>query len=145
MNKNYKSPLGEIVIIRNIIFKDSLSLKTRVDHSWNNGRPCIIIYSDEEYDYYLTLTSKKAKKRYFNQIKDEYYKIDNKDFLYINSDNKHSEISGFINLKNIYRKKISGYSIIGRVNESTYSEILKRFSEYQKKDIEEVTKEERRR
>lgn len=145
MNKKYNSPLGEIVIIKNIIFKDALSLKTRVDHSWNNGRPCIIIYSDEEYDYYLTLTSKQAKKRYFNQVEDEYYKLDNKDFLYINSDNKHSKLSGFINLKNIYRKKISGYSIIGRVNESTYSEILKRFSEYQKKDIVEVTKEERRR
>lgn len=141
MNKNYNSPLGEIVIIKNIIFKDNLD----VDHSWNNGRPCLIIYSDEEYDYYLTITSLKPKKEYFYLTEKEYYNLRNKDFLYMIEDKKHGRLSGLANLKYIYRKKISGYQTIGRLKEESYLNILKKFSEYQKKDIEEVTKEERRR
>ena len=83
MDRTYNSPLGEIVIIKNIVFKKDRNTKKQVDHAWSSGRPCLILYSDEEYDYYLTLTSSKERKNYFSQIKDDFYKLNGEDFFYI--------------------------------------------------------------
>ena len=46
--------IGKIVYIKNIVFAKG---ETKLDHAYNTGRPCLLIYNDEEYDYFLVLNS----------------------------------------------------------------------------------------
>ena len=58
MKRYEREAIGDIVIIKNIIFKNKVKEgKKETDHSWEQGRPCIIIYNDDEYDYFLTMKS----------------------------------------------------------------------------------------
>ncbi len=62
-HSNYEnSYLGSIVIIRNLIFNQNKKNGNQVDHAWRAGRPCVIIYTDNEYDYFLPLSSTIAEK-----------------------------------------------------------------------------------
>ena len=53
--------IGKIVYIKGIVFATG---KTKLDHAYSIGRPCLIIYSDNEYDYFLTMSSKIKTKSY---------------------------------------------------------------------------------
>lgn len=46
-----------IVIVRDIIFYNEITENYEMDHAFQKGRPCLILYSDGEYDYFLSLTS----------------------------------------------------------------------------------------
>ena len=54
--------VGKIVLIKNLIFScDNSSFQ--LEHAWRTGMPCLILYSDELYDYVLPL---KHELRNFN-------------------------------------------------------------------------------
>lgn len=50
--------IGKIVYIKNIVFAKE---ENKLDHAYNTGRPCLLIYSDEEYDYFLVVLRSKIK------------------------------------------------------------------------------------
>lgn len=129
-----RETIGNIVIIRNIIFKNTHINKDEVDHAWQNGRPCIIIYSDEEYDYFLAIKSSSTEGR----NPEQYIPIAEEDLLYKNkSTSKQIQlktIKGNINLENIYKMPIHGHNEIGKVTFSAYRNIINRLIEYYKKE-----------
>ena len=68
MNAYEKGVIGNIIIMKNIVFTNSINVKKthEIDHSWRTGRPCLIIYSDDEYDYFLTIKSHITDTKYQN-------------------------------------------------------------------------------
>ena len=67
MNTYEREPIGNIIIIRNLIFQNTVKGQKEVDHAWKSGRPCIIIHSDNEYDYILALKTRVKDERYEHQ------------------------------------------------------------------------------
>ena len=57
MNKYENETIGNIILMKNIVFTNERKNTHEIDHSWRTGRPCLIIYSDNEYDYFLTMKS----------------------------------------------------------------------------------------
>ena len=127
--------IGKIVYIKDIVFATG---KIKLDHAYSIGRPCLLIYNDEEYDYFLTISSKIKTKSYAF----DYYKLCPDDFMFLykyeniknmkDSDYAH----GFINLRNIYKKRVSGYGIndSGKIKLETYKEIIKKLKYLHNKD-----------
>ena len=114
--------IGKIVYIKGIVFATG---KTKLDHAYSIGRPCLIIYSDNEYDYFLTMSSKIKTKSYTF----DYYKFQPDDFmfLYKYKNMKDSYYAhGYVNLRNIYKKRVSGYGMndSGKIKLETYKEII---------------------
>ena len=136
MNEYERSYLGNIVIIENIVFNQSKNKRKQVDHSWYKGRPCVIFFTDEEYDYYAPLSSTKPYKKYYNKIKNEYFELSEDDFLFLDKGEK----IGVIHISECFRKKISGYPTIGKLTEKCYDELIKRISAYQKESPETIVK-----
>ena len=77
-----------------------------LDHAWMLGRPCVIIYSDDVYDYFLTLSSSVTKKDYYYKIKNRYFEFDESNFTFLQKGAK----LGTFNIETIYQKRIFGYS-----------------------------------
>ncbi|MGM9882507.1 MAG: hypothetical protein ACI31S_06700 [Bacilli bacterium] len=137
MDTYERESIGNIIIVKNIIFKNTIINKNVPDHSFNYGRPCIIIYSDEKYDYLLTLTSK--EKEYPNQ----YFKLEENDLLpmeiyryrkYDRKKSRQKKTTGFINLQNIYKIPISGHDLIGKVTFNTFKEVINKLKKYHKEN-----------
>ena len=80
-----KSFLGSIVIIKNIIFNQDKASSNVVDHAWKLGRSCVIIYTDDDYDYY-------------NKKKNRYFEFDESNFTFLQKCAK----LGTINIETIY-------------------------------------------
>ena len=51
MNSYEREAIGDIVIVKGIVFENTAIGKKEPDHAWKDGRPCMIIYSDNELDY----------------------------------------------------------------------------------------------
>lgn len=147
MNTYERETIGNIILMRNIVFQNPDDKKNELDHSWKEGRPCIIIYSDEEYDYFLPIKSNITDPKY----EYHYIPISEKNLLYKNiklfrknNINKLSqkETKGYINLETIYKTPISWHDEIGKVKLKTYKTIINRLKEYHKnKNLEVVFKE----
>ena len=127
MNSYEREVIGDIVIVRGIVFENTTSGKKEPDHAWKDGRPCMIIYSDNELDYLLALTSvdKDGSKQHF-KINDEniLYEEDFK-YRYNRKDRINKSIKGYVNLESIYKMPISGHDKIGKVTFETYKNIFK--------------------
>lgn len=67
-----------IVIVRDIIFYNEITENYEMNHAFQKGRPCLILYSDGEYDYFLSLTSQQKGK-----YVDEYYPVTPDSFHYV--------------------------------------------------------------
>lgn len=144
MNTYEREIIGNIVIVKNIIFKNIVINKNELDHSYKYGRPCIIIYSDEEYDYLLTLTSQNKG----NQS--NYLKLEEEDLLPITFHRFYKEdvrkkqlhkmtLKGYINLENIYKMPISGHDEVGKVTFESFKNIISKLKKYHQKDsLEEI-------
>jgi len=134
MNTYEREAIGNIIIIKNIIFENNIVNKKEPDHAWKNGRPCIIIYSDNEYDYVLTLKSGNTKKQFSNQ----YIEIKEEDLIH----RKEKEITkGKINLQTIYRIPISGHNKANKVTFEKYKIIINAIKKYHKNEnIDEIIK-----
>ena len=53
MESYENSIVGNIVLVRNLVFYNNANRKYELDHAYKTGRPCLVIYSDDEYDYFL--------------------------------------------------------------------------------------------
>lgn len=136
MNKYEQDAIGKIIIVRNIVFSSTKIIKKEIDHAWKNGRPCIIIYSDDEYDYFLPIKSNVTKKfnyQYF--ILNENGLLDRNIHKYSKSkvNNSHS-FTGAINLDTIYKIPISGHDEVGKVTWETFKNIVEKLKEYHQND-----------
>jgi len=146
MNTYEREAIGNIVIIRNMIFKNNVSYKKEIDHSWEMGRPCIIIHSDDEYDYFLAMKSNPDYEKYGHK----YIPINKDDLLNIiihrynrfeNTRSRQREITGAVNLENVYRIPISGHDEVGKLTFGTYKYIIKRLKYYYNtEDLNEIIK-----
>lgn len=146
MDKYTLEAIGKIVIIRNIIFKNTQSHKKETDPAWETGRPCVIIHSDDEYDYFLTMSSNPNLKKY----EQHYVPINNTNLLpiAIRRHNVHKShqinkkgIRGAINLENIYRVPISGHDEIGKLTFDTFKSVIERLKQYHNiTDLNEIEK-----
>ena len=144
--KYEREAIGTIIIIKNLIFENTVSHKNEIDHSWEHGRPCVIIHSDEEYDYLLALTSKKMGEIF----QDEYFTINKWDMLKkkierieIGRTKRHKtkDIKGAINLRTIYKMPISGHDEVGKLTFNTYKNLIRKFKEYKGiQNTEEIIK-----
>ena len=95
--------VGSIIIVRNQIFdmgKDNS--RTQIDHSIK--RPALVIAEDDDFFYYITLTSKSGKGCV------EYGVEEHK--------------KQFVQIRHIYSKKIHGAIEVSRVNDSDLFDIL---------------------
>lgn len=136
-HSNYEnSYLGSIVIIRNLIFNQNKKNENQVDHAWRAGRPCVIIYTDNEYDYFLPLSSTIAEKKYYADIKYKFFELSEDQFLYLKKGTKTSVIS----LESYFLKSISGYREIGKLTQESYIQLIKKFSDYHKESLENLAK-----
>lgn len=129
--KKYESDIiGKIVIIKNIIFENRINTKKETDHSWFNGRPCLIIYSDNEWDYFLTLKSNFNKDKFDNQ----FFELSSEDILSLYYRNRElrsaKEIKGVVNLQNVYKMPISGHDEVGKIEFETYKKIIEKLKKY---------------
>ena len=137
MSKYENEQIGKIVIIKNIIFKNSLTNKNEVDHAWNRGRPCIIIYSDNEYDYFLPLKTeiKREKFEYHYFILDE-TKFLNKEITRIGKNNHKKNnkrvTEGVINLQTVYKIPISFHIETAKITFEAYKELMEKLKNYHK-------------
>lgn len=139
MNTYERESIGNIIIIKNMIFRNNISGKKELDHSWMSGRPCVIIHSDNEYEYFLTMKSKPDYKKYgykyvpinksslLNMVINRYNKQNN-------TKSRQKEITGAVNLENIYRIAISGHDEIGKITFQSYKYIIERLKNYYKAD-----------
>ena len=122
MPNTYQQELiGSIVLIKNIIFKDGT--KPQFDHAWCLGRPCLIIYSDNEFDYFLTISSNKKKLKSSSK-----WSISKRDLLYGN-------IHGDIGLYTIYKMPIAGHEIVSKLSFKAYKKIIEALKVYHHEDI----------
>lgn len=154
MEKNYENiQEGKIIVVKNFKFEDD-----KIDHAWNLGRLCIVLYTDNEYEYVLPITSyyigntSLRKKFYF--INDNsflfFYKnryVDNTLIKYIGKNTKNnllknthkqSKVYGYINLRNIYKIPITYRDEIGKVHYEVYNNIIKKTKDLHQKDNEEL-------
>ena len=144
MNTYEREAIGNIVLIKNIIFENTSSKRKEVDHAWKFGRPCLVIYSDEQYDYILTITSTQKKARY----KSEHFTLQTKHFIpnqisrYSNHNInkiKNKNIEGSITLDTIYKIPISGHEQLGKITFETYKTITSKLKTlYQKENLDEI-------
>ena len=144
MNTYEREAIGNIILIKNIIFKNTANKKKEVDHAWKFGRPCLVIYSDEQYDYILTITSTQKKEKYSC----EHFTIQNKHLIpkqvsrYSNHNinkSKNKNIEGSITLDAIYKIPISGHEQLGKITFETYKSIITKLKEYhQKENLDEI-------
>lgn len=143
MNTYERETIGNIILMRNIIFQNPDDKKSELDHSWKEGRPCIIIYSDEEFDYFLPIKSNITDSKF----EYHYIPINEKNILYKsikmfrkNNINKlfKKETKGYINLETIYKTPISWHDEIGKITFKKYKSIIQRLKEYYK--VKELNK-----
>ena len=144
MNSYEREAIGNIVIIKNIIFENTTINKNEIDHAYKFGRPCIIIYSDDEYDYLLPIKSSNNNEKYENH----YFTINESNVLhrlvnrYSNWNKKKRskiETKGVINLENVYRVPISGHDEICKVSFETFKNVITELKRYHKKEkIDEI-------
>lgn len=135
MNRYDNEAIGNIVIMKDIIFYNKKTQVYEVDHSWNKGRPCLIIYSDEEYDYFLPFTSTERGGKYEKQ----YFPINEENILY-SYDYKNEkkirkkDIKGSINLEYVYKIPICGEYALKKITFGTYKKIIEALKEFHKSD-----------
>lgn len=122
--------IGNIIMVKNLIFKNTITNKKEIDYAWELGRPCIIIYSDNEYDYFLTITTSQASEKFEYR----YFKMENNDFMYLiknkNNKNKINKVSRYINLKNIYKMPICGHEVVNKITFLKYREVITKLKKY---------------
>lgn len=136
------SVVGSVVIIKDIIFNSDN--KKEVDHARKMGRPCLIIHSDSEYDYFLVMThsiNERYKHQFVQCLPSDYeYKYD---YRYKDNDKYNKKFSakgyGFINLEDIYKRPVTGYGTdeIGKLKISKFKSIIEELKEFHKDELNE--------
>ncbi len=110
---------SSIILLKNVPFKDSNRI-----YEFNQRRPYLVISVTEEDIYFLSMSTRSKNKN-------------------IQEINTHAEVSlynkvSLVNLKNLYKKPLFAYPIIGNIEKRQLEYVLKSFELYQaniKKDI----------
>lgn len=124
--------VGKIIVVKNIVFPRSAFSKRQVDHAWRTGRPCMVLYTDDEYDYVLPLTHEVKNKIY----EYHFFKLSDSKFLYqLGRDNrinykinKEKQITNsFVNLEYIYKLPICGHVEVAKITFPAYRELVSQY------------------
>ena len=107
---------GDIVLIKNLTFKDEHSHDLRI-----HGRPSLIIHTNEENFYFLTISKNKS---YIDHPL-KYYE------LYRDSINRLTIDKSYINLQNIYKDVNRSLVPLGSIRENQFDSLLKKLVLYQ--------------
>lgn len=141
MDTYEREVIGNIIIIQNLIFEDSRTKQKEPDHAWKLGRPCVIIYSDTEYDYFLPLKTNIVHERY----EYHHFTLDENNFIneQINNNNskksKQIKTKGAVNLQHVYKIPIAGHEIVNKITFETYKKIINKLKEcHQKQNLDEI-------
>ena len=119
---------GKIIIVRNMIFHDSYSNARTVDHAWKKGRPCLILYSDDDFDYVVPITHQ-IKNRIFSY---HYFPLDKSKISYLvkcgynvyNINDNDKIATSAINLQTVYKIPIFGHFEIAKITSSAYDDLI---------------------
>jgi len=126
---------GKIIVVRNFSFHGGI-----LDHAWNNGRLCLVIYSDDEYEYVLPMTHSIIK-----DFKYKYYYIKESDFSvfyekrikdstlkYKHKPNAiyNKNVKGYIDLRHVYKIPVSFRDEIGKINYERFKKVLSKLNYY---------------
>lgn len=101
--------VGSIIIVSNQIFRDGKSTRTSLDHA--PRRPALVISEDDEFFYYLTLSSSPGKGR----IKF----------------NTHNRVQ-YVEKRNIYKKHIYGAEEVDATPDKELLKVLLAFYDFHK-------------
>lgn len=107
---------GEVIIVRNIVFKDKLA-----DHASLKGRPCIVLSEFDDKLTLLPMSSKKRKKEYNSTI-------DGSDFSDIRCGFKVKR-KEYIDLSSMFQREMRHYEIVALLNLKRYYELLQEIEE----------------
>lgn len=116
--------VGSIILIDNQIFSLGRNhYKTQLDHA--DKRPAIVICEDEDNFYYLTLTSKPRNDRFCYNTKET---ILRKGLIKEEKEEKKQ----YIEIKNIYKKRIYGAIEVTRLTDEVFLQLLMKFYSFHK-------------
>ena len=126
--------IGNIINVVGLTFYNTITKKYEPDHAYKSGRPCLLIYSDEKYDYFLPLTGK-------NNVKysEEKYSINKYSYKYLyeypsskEHNDKKRDLNSYVKMDTVYKKPVCGYGFreIGKLKYSEYKNIIKAFKEF---------------
>lgn len=114
--------MGEIIIVRGTVFKDTREYDTRI-----YGHPAFVLDATEDSFYYLIIRNNKS---YFEDPK-QYCYFRNTPYY------KCREYKGYINLKYVYKKDNSFYSVRDEIEDERLIDVLSDFVNYQEKHFED--------
>jgi len=138
MDNNYNNLLeGRIIVVNNFSFYNG-----KLDHAWNTGRICLVLYTSDEFEYVLPITHRISvlyKDEYFfideTNIQ-EYYKNRFRENTITRNKKKGSknsnDIRGYIDLKYVYKIPIAYRDEIGKITYKTYLNLKKGLENYHK-------------
>ena len=104
----------DILLLTNIRFKNGL-LDTSI-----HGHPVLVIKVENNFFYYLTITSTNK-----DNFSNEFYKI------YKDKTNKFKKEINYINLKFVYKAEIKNYTPVGHIDDEVFDEIMNELYFYQ--------------
>lgn len=152
MNREYeRQDEGKIIIVNNLRFEDG-----RIDHAWNTGRPCLLLFSDDEYEYVVPLKSELKKDTYLKEkfpLTDEdilcFYRYGYFENTLQKKNPKKRQVGviakkdmyGYINVETIYKIPVAYRNEICKVTYETYQNILSKIKNLHKIEKEEEIKE----
>lgn len=111
-----KYQTGDIIVVRGTIFKENGLYDTKI-----YGRPVIVLWSDEDIFYYLTMSSRTENIDIISQcFVLEHERWHNKKNHY-----------GNVNCKNIYKKNVEYHSVRTNLERETLARLLYKFKRYQ--------------
>ncbi len=102
--------IGDIFIKKNIYSR----FDNKMDLHSIKGRPCLLIAKNEQYYYYLSLTSKKSRRSYYALSFDEL------------------KLKSYICFSEIRKTEKYYYSVVTKVSKKELFNIMKKLLEYQK-------------
>ena len=112
---------GNVIEKRGIIFKDTYTPYPRGKHP---AMIAIAVSEDNQYMYYLTLTSQVDK--YFDnpELKNQYQLIKKTSYNMLKK-------TSLVNLANIYKDGVSNDTPVAYIQPDEYKKLIRKFKEYQ--------------
>ncbi len=135
MESYENSIVGNIVLVRNLVFYNNVNRKYELDHAYKTGRPCLVIYSDDEYDYFLHLITGNDSFKYYNY---KYFFINHKtDLLYEYTTPRKP--TSYVYLRKIYKTPIAWRRNLSKIKFDVYSQIIEEIKKtYHKENLSEI-------
>lgn len=106
----------DIIILRNIIYKDNNKIDTSL-----SGHPIVVIGVKGDYFYYLTMSSCRGQ----NSNMYQHFK------LFKSHTNRLKRNVSFVNLKNIYKAQVTSFNPYGHVSDEIFQKLILSLKYYQ--------------